>query len=818
MGQLIGDFVQDVRCGARSLLRTKAFTSAVALTLMIGIGGIAAVFSAADAVLFKPLGYRQPEQLYAVHEVLPATGRAMPQVPVNALHFEEWRRSTRSFEEMALIAPTHVTVTWSGRGEPQRMGAARVSPNVFNVLGLRPQLGRFFAADEDRPGADSVVVISDDVWRGHLGGDPDVLGRTIDLDGAPHVVIGILEAGVPFPRTSALYQMSFAIDPAQIWKPFAARPAERTPTAFQNAAIVRLKTGASASGALEDLNAVQTQLAQGLPSNTHLSAELVPLKDQLTGRSRAWLELLLVSAALVLIASCINVANLFVARGTSRRRELGIRQATGATRGRLTRQLVAEGLLLASCGGLLGVAFAYVSIRLIVIAAPVGLPRIEQVALDARVFGFAALVSIVIGLLVGLIPAWRLTRTPASEALKSGAGILSGGTGRGARGRLLLVGVEVAAATVCVVVAGLLVSSFVTLLRVDRGFETERVIGATFSLPRTRYDTAEASRFLEAIRDGAQAIPGIASVGLSDRLPLSGEAGNRPLAIEGSTLKEFQRPVASLHLADASFFRTFSIPLVAGRLFEDADRRREAVAVVSTTAAERLWPSQNPVGKRFRLADDAPLTEVVGVVGHVHGVSLESTPRLDVYLPYWFTYIGQVSVSVRTTGAPTHVMPLLRGLARQFDPQLAVPAFQTMDEVLADSVAPRRFQMTLVLLFAATALLLAIIGIYGTTSYIAAMRTPEIAIRLAVGARDGHIRWLMLHQGLKPVAVGVAGGLMVSLLLGGALRGVLFGTTHTDPTTLTAAAAILVSVGAIATYMPTRRVLRGNPLAALRQG
>jgi putative ABC transport system permease protein len=626
----------------------------------------------------------------------------------------------------------------------------------------------------------------------------------------------VLAPGFDFPDIGRLYPIAGTADRPQIWTPLGLRPFERTSgQAFNFACIARLKPQVSASQANAELDALQHDIGRRLPGSIDLRSSVVSLHEQLTGPSRGSLALLLATAAVVLLVACVNIANLCLTRGMMRQHELAILHAVGAGRLRVLRQLLAESLTTAAAGGLLGAAVTPALIRLIVVSAPVDLPRIEQVALDARVLMFCALVSLICAAVCGMLPAWRSSMVGTGAALRSAS---KGGSSASA-GRLssLLVALEAGASTACVIVAGLLVASLSNVLNVDAGFNQAGIISATLRLPASRYDLARASTFLRSLKEAAAAIPDVVSVGISDRVLLSGEGGNLPIAPEGTNLPRLQRPVASLQLADDGYFRTLGIPLVDGRVFEEADRERAPVTVVAASAAARLWPGQHPIGKRLRVGPDtSPLVEVIGIVGDVRGVSLDTLPRPSVYLPYWHTFIGQASVTLRTAGDPAAVVPALHAVIRRLDAEMAIPAFDTIEDIVARSVRTRHFQTNIALLLAITALVLTSLGLYSALSHATKRRTHEIGIRMALGAKPADIHRAVLAQALAPVATGMGAGFAVALSLAPLLRGLLFGISPSDPRVFALTAFVLGSVSVAAAYLPGRRASQVNPIIAMR--
>ncbi|MBZ5624530.1 MAG: ABC transporter permease [Acidobacteriia bacterium] len=802
----------DLRFAFRLLRKDPAFSAIAVATLALGIGANTAVLSLVDAVILRPLAYTEPGRLVSIHEVVPRFSHLAPLIPVNAMHYKEWSKSARSFEQITLVGGIALNLT--GSGEPERLRGARATANLFPMLGVHAQLGRTFLAEEDQPGRDSVVVLNDELWRRRFGADPSVIGRKVTFDGGTYEIVGVLPREFRFPKLSQLFAMTIDEEQPEIWKPFALRDSDLSPMGdFNYVSIARLRTGVTRSQALAELNGLQSSIASGFPEKTELRAAIVPLQDQIVGRSRGGLQLMLAAVAAVLLIACVNIANLLLARAAGRRREIAIRTAIGAAPRRLVRQVLVESLLLSGIGGICGVAVAFGAMRLILARAPLDIPRLDEVHPDARLLLFNFALALAAGLLFGLLPAWRFARTDPQEAMRSGGRGTTAGRGAG-RLRSLLVALEVGLSAMCLIAGGLLLHSFVKLLHVDRGFNSDRVLVVDLNLPQRGYpNTQKRAAFIQATIERVAAVPGVSSVGISNKLPLTGEGGNNLILPEGRNLAVMERPLSDLRQVNPDYFRTMGIPLRAGRLFAEADRNHP-VALLSTLTAERIWPNQNPVGKRFRTGgDDTPLIEIIGVVGDVHGVSLSRTPSNTIYFPYWQRSFNQYALVVRTAMDPRSATSPVRAAIRQVDPDLPIPTIRTMEAVVDASVAQRRFQMTLVLLFAITALLLASLGIYGVISYSVAQRTSEMGIRLALGAQPALIRAMVLRQGMQPVILGLTAGVLGALLLGRLLATLLFDVTPTDPLTIVVVAALLLSVAAGATYLPARRATRVDPTA-----
>jgi predicted permease len=805
----------DLRYAFRTIRRNPVFSAIAVLTLTLGIGANTTIFSIVDGVLIRPLGYGDEHRLVVVHEVVPQFSHLAPKLPVNAMHFLEWRKHTSAFERMAMIAGMRLDLT--GTGEPERLDAARVSPDLFPMLGAQTQFGRTFLEEEDQPGRDNVAVLSNKLWRRRFASDPNVLGRKILLDGRPYEIVGVLSPLFHFPKLSQLYAMNITSEQPDVWKPFAVKPDELEVLGdFNYICIGRLRTGVSASQALAELNAVQASLASRAPEKIQLLAAIVPLQDQITSRSRLGLQLVLFAVGTVLLIGCTNIANLLLGRAASRKRELAIRSAMGAGIWRLLQEILTESFLLAGIGGALGVVLANVGLRVILARAPVDLPRLDEIHLDLRVLLFAIVISSLAGLLCGLLPAWRFARSEPLEAMKSG---MRGTEGRAAgRLRAVLIAVEVGLSTLCLLASGLLMHSYLNLFETDRGFAVTRVLTANLNLPSTRYpDMPDRVRFMRSLLDSVRALPGVVSAGVSNMLPLSGEGANNLLSLEGTIVPVMERPLADTRGVNADYFRTMDIPLRQGRIFAESDGERR-LAVVSALTADRLWPGQNPLGKRFKIGDtDGSFIEVSGVVGDVRSVSLDRAPGLTVYVPYWQRRTwGGPSLAVKTAVEPLALSSSIRSAIHGIDSELPIPRFETMEEVVDESLAQRRFQMDLVLIFAATALLLATLGIYGVISYSVALRTNEMGIRMALGAHGTNILGMVLRQAMVPVAIGIGGGLVTFLAAGRMLAGLLYGVAPTDGATIVSVVLILVTVAALASVVPARRASRVDPLVALR--
>ncbi|HLY07047.1 MAG TPA: ABC transporter permease [Rhizomicrobium sp.] len=807
-------FLADVRYGLRTLARNPGFSAIVILILALGIGANTAMFSIVDGVLLRPLPFRDPERLFAVQEVMPKFAQFASYLPVSAHHLREWRTEWHAAEGIAIFNTSPVNLT-SG-GEPQRVVMGRASAELFQVLGVEPQLGRNFLKEEDRSGSDQVVLMTDALWESRFHSDPEILGKKILVDGAPFEVVGVLPRGLRAPKVSELQSMHFGdVDP-DLWKPLAVKDSDLGPMGdFNYAGIVRLTAGVSREQALAELNAVQDGIIKRFVKEpVELRAALVPLQAQITGRSREGLLVLLGAVGAVLLIVCVNIANLLLSRATGRQREFAIRAAVGASSRRLLAQVMTESFLIAVIGGGLGLLFANWALAAILANAPSDLPRINEMHLDARAIAVALSLSLGSAVLFGLLPALRNARSDPQSGLRGSGRSVTEGRHSG-RVRSALVAVEVGLSTVCLVAAGLLLNSFLRLMHVDRGYDVERITTATLNLPVSRYPgMPERAEFLRKLLEQVRALPGVTSAAVSNVLPLTGEGSDNIINAEGSTVPELERPVADFRLISEDYFATMGVPLLRGRAFEPADRQKR-VGILSAATAERLWPGQNPLGKKFR--DGAsPLTEVVGVARDVRANGLQKAPTLTMYMPYWQKDRRDMTLAIRTAIDPAAISGAVRGEVRKLDAELPVPEFRTMQQIVAASVAQRRFQLTLVMLFAGIGLALASLGIYGVVSYSVEQRRGEMGIRMALGATGSGLRALVLRQGLAPVLVGLAGGVAGAIVMSRILQGLLFGVHVADPLTLGVVATVLLAVAAAACYVPASRVARADPLTALR--
>ena len=802
---------RDIRYAWRLITRERGFAAVVIVTLALAVAANTAIYSVIDAVMFRRLPFEQSERLVSISRVVPNN----PQLAgsVSAVHFDEWRRSSTSFEGLSLISGGNFSLT--GTGEPENIPGARVSASLFSVLRVPMQLGRtFLQEDEDRQ--ERVVVVSDDLWRTRLQARVEIVGQTITLNGVQHIVIGVLPPGFSLP----LVRPGGSSERMLLYVPIDPAPFERDPRSpvFAHLAVGRLKAGVQTAQATAELNGLQRQLAKLALNGREVPMMVRSLQTHVASGYRAGLLVLWAGVTTVLLITCVNVANLLLARAARRRRELAVRAALGASRMGLVRQLLIESLTLSAVSGALGVAGAFALLRVILAFAPGDLPRVDDIRLDTRVLLFTMVTVVVNAVLFGVGPAWWAARTDPQDGMRIDSCTASSGPGA-RRLRDLLVSAEVALCVACLVVGALLLRSFQEVRRVERGFETAGIVTVTVGVPTTRYPGVKRAAFLNAALDGIETVPGVVSTGLSSVLPISGDTGPG-LNLTPDGLPD-ARQTFWLRAVNGDYFNTMGIPIREGRSFVDRDVARP-VAVVSALTAERVWGGASAIGKRFRLGPETSqlygiLFEVVGVVGDARGASLTAQYAETVYLPHWqdLSFIGNWSFLVKTRD-PNGVVPQVRAVLRDLDAALPIPAFRTMDTVVAGSLDQRRFQTGLIVVFGVAGLLLAGLGIYGVVSYTVAQRTAEIGIRMALGARTRAIQWLVVRQGLGPLLIGLAVGIVGSLGAERLVGSMLFGVRAGDLPTTAGVAVLLTVVTLAASAAPARRATRIDPVVALR--
>ena len=801
--------LQDLRYALRGYRRSPGFAAAALLVLALGIGANAAIFTVVNAALLEPLPFTQPDRLVAVwHTPPPASFPGMTQFAVSAANYLDWQREQHVFERMS-VQHFRTFALSSGGGEPEQVRGQGVSHGFFHVLGVTPLLGRSFVPDEDRPGADRVVILGHRLWQRRFGGDRGLVGRTILLDGTPHTVVGIMDASFAYP------------DWAQLWTPLAWTAEERAVRSEHSLTVIaRLRDGVGVEQAQAEMTAISGRLEQAYPEdNKGWGAVVVPLHEELLGDLRPSLMVLLGAVAFVLLIACANVATLVLSRTLARRTEMAVRLALGAGPSRIVRQVLTETTLLAVAGGALGLLVAEGGVRLISAFLGSRLPENLALRADARVLAFTAAVSLVAGLAAGLAPALRMAKASVGEAIKQGGG-RSESEAAGSRLRATLVVVEVALSLVLLIGAGLMIRSLWQLHRVDAGFDARNVLTGWVSLPRTRYaEPEQQARFIDSLLSRVRALPGVEVAAFAPNLPLA-NGNNWPVSIVGRPqLPLSEQPQLQGNVVTPGYLRTLRIPLVRGRDISEADQAdRPAVVLVSEAAAKWLWPGQDPIGQRMveGFVPDA-VREVVGIVKDVKERGLHEPGTASMYLPLAQVpgFYGALVVRTRTS-QPETLGPSLVAAVRELDRNLPVEDLMPMEMVVERSTSDTRFTMFLLAAFAGLALLLAAVGIYSVLAYAVRRRVREIGIRVALGADGRGVVRMVMGDALRPALLGVALGLAGALALRGVMANLLFGVSPADPATFAAVAALLVIVAVGSSALPAYRATRVDPVVALR--
>lgn len=814
----VEDLVQDLRHAWRAFGRAPAFTTTVLLSLALGIGSTTVIFSITDHVVLRALPYGNADRLVNVQVIADPKMTTTPVWPPNAAHFLAWQRGCTVCEGMAAIRAG--TLILSASDDPVKVSVMRVSDNLFTMLGAHAELGRLFAAGDDRPGNEHSIVITDALWRQHLGGRRDIIGRPVTMSwqsgSQQSTVVGVLPPDFHMLGRHEL-NSTFAL-PAHTdaFVPLALTARERTtPGEHDYGVIALLKPGASVAALRSQLDAVTAANAARLHDTPPSRVVVSLLQDSVVGAAGRPLMLLLAAVSAMLLILCVNLTTLFLARSAAQRREAAVRVALGAARGRLVRQILAETMALAFMGGIIGIALSRWGLRALIARAPADLPRLDEVHLDPRVLLVALGVSLAVGLAFGLVPALRFGRVDPGDVLKETTRGAQGGR-RSARVQGALIASQVALSMLLLVVAGLFLRSFVRVMHADRGFTAERVLALDVQLPPATYPkTADRNAFLSNAMTALSALPGVTAAGVTNTLPLEGDGwvdGLRREADPANPAGVDHELDTDFRFVSPNFFELLGVPILRGRTFTEADRGQRRV-ILSAGAARALWPNENAVGKRVYAGSDS-LSEVIGVAADVRtGIEAGASPAL--YRPYWDIGFAN-ALLIRTAGDPTSVATSARAALRRVAASVAVSNVRTIGQVVSASVARRRFELMLVGLFALIALVTASVGIYGIISHSLGLRTGEISIRMALGARASSVHALILREVLVPVGVGLVVGLLASTLVGRAIAGLLFEVQPTDSATFVAVAAILASVAMVAAWVPARRATRIDPVEALR--
>jgi len=800
--------LQDLRYGARMLLKRPGFTLIAVLTLALGIGANTAIFSVVNAVVMRPLPFPASERLVRLYEKETDAATPSERLEVAPANFLDWRRQSRTLQEIAAWGSDEEAL--AGGGQTESVKAAFVSANFFSVLGVSPWQGQSLTPADDQPGHDSVAMLSFGLWQRRFGGAANIIGQQVQIDGSAYTVMGIMPAGFEYPRG------------AEIWTPLALNANQTlTREAHFLQVIARRRADASLAQVRAEMETIAGTLAQQYPAtNKHWTVNVLPLLEDEIGQVRPTMLLLLGAVGLVLLIACANVSSLLLARGATRQAEITVRAALGASRGRIVRQLLTESALLAGLGGSLGLLLALWGTDALLALSPTEIPRLQTVSVDSRVLGFTLALTLLTGLLFGLVPALQAARINLHEALKeSGRGTAQTPTQR--RIFSVLVVAEIALALVVLVGAGLLLNSFLRLRRVELGIQTPNVLTVEVNLPSAHYSDSELRtqrlNFYGQVILRLQALPGVIAVGAIDSLPLSGSQREWTFRQEGQTLAPSERPVAGFQVATTDYFRAMGIELRRGRAFTAADRyETPQVVIVNESFARRFYPNEDPLGQRILIRNRPQACEIVGIVNDVRHFGPQKEPGPEMYVPYNQLAVGGVPLVVRTQSEPAALAEAVRKEIAAVAPEVAIGKIRTMTQLMTAALAERRFALLLLGMFAGVALLLAAVGIYGVMAYAVTRRHHEFGVRLALGAQAQDLLWLVLRQGLTLALAGMALGVAAALTLTRLMNTLLFGVSATDPLTFVGVALLLTFVALLACWLPARRATKVDPMIALR--
>jgi predicted permease len=806
----MSSMLQDIRYGLRMLARNPGFTAVAVITLTLGIGANTAIFSVVYAVLLRPFPYKDPNRLVIVWEQNPS--RDWTTNIVSAANFLDWRRQNTVFTDLAAVDPTSFNL--AGDGGPIEIGGEQVTANLFSLLGVQPIQGRGFQPEDDRPGSPPVAIVSYGLWQRRYGGDPGLIGRSITLDGRSYSVAGIMP-----PNFSDVYTTFFKTN-AQVWiSGLDLSDPGREDHRFL--ALARLKPGVALSQAQSEMDTIASRIEMQYPESKGWGVQVISVRDQVVGYVSPAIKVLMGTVVFVLLIACANLANLLLSRSAAREREVAIRAALGANRARVVRQLLTESLLLAAFGGVLGLLLAAWGINSLLALAPADTPGIDSVGLNIQVLGFTLLVTVATGLLFGLVPALGMSKPDLNASLKESSRGSTEGS-RSYRLRGLLVAAEFSLAFVLVIGAGLMVKTMVQLGHFSLGFNPDHVLTMRVPLRGPRYNSyRKQAEFFQQLLAQVQALPGIRSASVASGLPVQNWAGMGFVTADNPHPAPGETPDANFLVIAPRYFQALGVPFVKGRAFTDGDTETsQRVVIVNEELARRNWPGQDPIGKRLRSQrDNMPWLTVVGVAANVRTNGPDESFRPELYVPYtqyssWL--LGPRFLVVRTTVAPLAVASSIRSEVLNLDKSQPVSDIRTLARIAGESAAQRRFLVVLLGIFAALALILAGVGIYGVLAYSVARRTHEIGIRMALGAARGDVMRLVLAQGLRFALFGVVAGFAGALLLSRILASLLFGVSPTDQVTFALVTTLLALVAFLACYIPARRATKVDPMVALR--
>jgi putative ABC transport system permease protein len=802
-------FLRDLRYGLRIMARNPGITALAVLALALGIGADTAIFSLVNSVLLRPLPFPEPDGLMQVWGSTPSKG-----VPFHFVFYSDvvvWREQNRSFETLGAWTVGSANLILGE--EPERVALSRVNASYFTMFGAKSLHGRGFLAGEDVPGAVPVAVLSYSLWQRRFASDPKLVGEVINLDGIQYTVVGILPIGFQIPgRTVDVY--------APLAQPDAHQPGANAVTV---GVYGRLKPGISKTQAQVEMDTIGKRLEKEYPGTLGKTPRVWGLREFLVRDVRLSLLILLAAVGLVLLIACVNVANLLLARASARQREIAVRTSLGASRGRLIRQMLTESSVLGLSGGAIGVLLAFWGVKALIVLVPDRYPLIKDASIDGHVLLFTLAVSLATGILFGLAPAFAASRAgDLANALKEGNRSESDSASH-SRMLSLLVVAEVALALILLVGSGLMIRSFLRLNAVDPGFSSKGVLTASINLPRAKYSTPAARiAFFRDLLQRLDATPGVRSAGVVSVLPLSGSNTGTGLIIEGKPIpRRDEIPIVWFRMANEGYFRAMEVPLLKGRLFSEQDATGPPVAIINSTLARRFWPGENPIGKRITTSlppPGQPVTwiTIVGVVGNLRHMTLDREADAEIFWPYQQHAPAAMSLAIRTDSDPTRFAPLLRSSTVAIDKDQPVSQVRSMERILTDSIAPRRFAVVVLGIFAAIALVLAAVGIYGVISFSVTRRTREIGVRMALGAQPQNVLRMVLGKALALAGIGVAVGLAGSVALTRVISSLLYGVSATDPLIFGGVALLLTAVAALAGYFPARRAARVDPIEALR--
>lgn len=805
--------LQDLRFGIRTLIKSPGFAVVALLTLALGIGANSAIFSVVNAILLRPLAYQNPEQLVTInHNYQKISLKAS----VSAFGYVHYRDNAKSFESIAALTGWAANMT--GDGEPERLTGQTVSANFFQMLGREAAMGRTFAPGEDQAGKNRVLVLSHGFWQRRFGGDPNILSRTLTLNGENYNVVGVMPEGFQFGR-----ELGQIID---LWSPIVFTEQQLSSNSITNeflTVIGRLRSGVTQQQAQAEMHTIAASLRQQYMQGadaTNWDLLLTSFRELVVGDIRQMLLIVMLVVGFVLLIACANVANLLLARAAARQKEIAIRTALGAGRWRVIRQLLTESLLLSVVGGAIGLLIGYWGVKALISLNADRIPRANEITLDWRVMLFTFGVAILTGILFGIVPAIQTAKADLHETLKEGGRSASSATKQWVRSALVVT--ELALALAVLVGAGLLVKSFMRVQEINPGFNPQGLLTMSLSLPDLKYSEApQRANFYKQLLGDIRNLPGVQSVGATSVLPLSGGGSSGSFRIEGREIPQGQSmPHGARWAVTPDYYKTMGIPIIRGRYFEERDTAdSNQVTIIDESLAKKYWPNEDPVGKRISFegpANNRIWREIVGIVGHVKHSDLEGESRAQYYIPHQQRSQQGMTIVIRTQGDPNSLAGVVRGVVKNADGNLPIFRVRTMDQFVADSMAQRRFAMLLIGIFAGLALLLAAIGLYGVMAYSVTQRTHELGLRMALGAQASDVLKLVVKQGMLLAMIGLGIGVIGALLLSRLMKTLLFNVSATDPLIFVAIAAALAAVALIACFFPARRATKVDPMVALR--